>query len=66
MPDLESSASRGIVMRNQISFGMDCYQIDASSNVIFEDNHCLGINLFSRGSGAVSKALNSPHDCRSY
>lgn len=61
MPDLESSASRGIVMRNQISFGMDCYQIDASSNMIFEDNHCLGINLFSRGSGMVApKALNSP------
>jgi hypothetical protein len=54
MPDLEASASRGIIMRNQISHGMDCYQIDASSNVIFEENHCIGINLFSRGSAAGS------------
>lgn len=55
MPDLKQSASRGIVMRNQINFGMDCYQIDASSNVIFEDNYCLGINLFSRGSGTLAR-----------
>jgi hypothetical protein len=54
MPDLKNSASRGIVMRNQINFGMDCYQIDASSNFIFEENNCVGINLFSRGSAAGS------------
>ena len=54
MPDLQASASRGIIMRNAIAHGMDCYQIDASSNVIFEENHCVGINLFSRGSAAGS------------
>lgn len=64
MPDLQQSASRGIVMRNQINFGMDCYQIDASSNVIFEDNHCLGINLFSRGSG--TKLVHHNKVYRSY
>ena len=54
MPSLQNSASHGIIMRNQIAHGMDCYQIDASSNVIFEDNHCVGISLYSRGSAAGS------------
>ena len=35
---------------NVINFGEDCCQLDSSSHVIFEDNVCLGINLFSRGS----------------
>jgi hypothetical protein len=51
---LFNSASVGIVARNRFNFGGDCYQIDASSYVIFEQNHCIGINLFSRGSAAGS------------
>lgn len=51
---LFNSASVGIVSRNQINFGGDCYQIDSSSHVIFENNECVGINLFSRGSAAGS------------
>eukprot|EP00040_Diaphanoeca_grandis_P005094 m.31359 g.31359 ORF g.31359 m.31359 type:complete len:780 (+) comp16447_c0_seq1:96-2435(+) len=51
---LFNSASVGIVARNTINFGGDCYQIDSSSHVIFEDNSCTGINLFSRGSAAGS------------
>lgn len=51
---LFNSASVGIVARNTINFGGDCYQIDSSSHVIFEDNECVGINLFSRGSAAGS------------
>jgi hypothetical protein len=49
---LWNSASNGIVRRNTINFGEDCYQIDSSSRVIFEHNACVGINLFSRGSAA--------------
>jgi hypothetical protein len=49
-----NSASVGIVARNTINFGGDCYQIDSSSHVIFESNECVGINLFSRGSAAGS------------
>lgn len=51
---MDGSASNGLVARNQIYFGGDCYQIDSSNNVIFEQNVCLGINLFSRGSAAGS------------
>jgi len=51
---LWASASVGIVARNIINFGSDCYQIDSSSNVIFERNECVGTNLFSRGSAAGS------------
>lgn len=51
---LFNSASVGIVARNTVNFGGDCYQIDSSSHVIFEANECVGINLFSRGSAAGS------------
>lgn len=79
---LWNSASVGIVARNTINFGGDCYQIDGcaslalllltllasllftyfflsmhvfrSSHIIFEENECVGINLFSRGSAAGS------------
>jgi hypothetical protein len=51
---LYNSASVGIVARNRIQFGGDCYQIDSSSHVVFEQNACIGINLFSRGSAAGS------------
>ena len=51
---LASSASVGLVQRNTINFGAECYQIDSSSHVVFEDNECVGTNLFSRGSPAGS------------
>jgi hypothetical protein len=47
---LNHSASVGLVQRNLIQFGTECYSIDSSSQVVFEDNECVGINLLSRGS----------------
>lgn len=35
------NAEVGIASRNTINFGGDCYQIDSSSHIIFEDNTCL-------------------------
>ena len=44
------NANVNIVARNTIQFGSDCYQVDSSSHVIWEQNHCTGISLFSHGS----------------
>ena len=43
------NANEAVVMRNTISYGSDCYQVDSSSHIIFEQNSCTGINLFSHG-----------------
>ena len=42
-------AESGIVARNVVNYGMDGYMLDSSSNIVFEENHFMGINLFSRG-----------------
>ena len=44
------NANEAVVMRNRISYGSDCYQVDSSSHIIFEQNTCTGVNLFSHGS----------------
>ena len=43
------NANEAVVMRNRISYGSDCYQVDSSSHVIFEQNSCTGNSLFSHG-----------------
>ena len=46
-----NSASVGIIARNTINFGGDCYQIDSSSHVIFEQNGTgIGICINNGGS----------------
>ncbi len=44
------NANLNVIARNVIQFGSDCYQVDSSSHIIFEQNRCVGVNLFSHGS----------------